>query len=347
MMQNNTTIFESLFDRNFSDKSNVDFLQEMTALHPYFTPAQFYLLQQTASGTETFEKQALKTNLLFNNAHWLNFQLTQTVKPFITKQVIEVESKPVEIVDVVTESIEKAEPVFAEPEITALPQTEVAEKNIPSIEENEKAEHEFEPALEVTELVISEPIIEHTSIPKTVAKKIPEEIKASFSGEMEELPDNTDADNTDAAEETETNPDIEPMKIELKMPEDKGDLQDEMIFEPMHLVDYFASQGIKISDETLTADKLGKQLKSFTAWLKTMKKVHLEEDGNTAQTDHQVNKMAEISNAKAEILTEAMAEVLAKQGKLDKAGELYQKLSLLNPAKSTYFAAKIENLKEI
>ena len=47
-----------------------------------------------------------------------------------------------------------------------------------------------------------------------------------------------------------------------------------MVFEPMHLVDYFASQGIKLSEEVQTGDKLGKQLKSFTEWLKTMKKVH-------------------------------------------------------------------------
>lgn len=347
-MQNNTTVFESLFDRNFSENGNVDFLREMTATHPYFSPAHFYLLQQTASGTEAFEKQVLKTNLLFNNAHWLNFQLAQTIKPFIAKQnIIEAETMPVEIVDVAAEPTDKTEPTFVEPELTVSPQTEVTEKNIPVIEENEKAEHEFQPALEVSESVISQPIIEQTSVAETVAEKIPEEIKASFSGEMEELPDNTDADNTDAAEETETNRDIEPMKIELKMPEDNGNLQDAMIFEPMHLVDYFASQGIKLSDDILTNDKLGKQLKSFTAWLKTMKKVHVEEDGSSMQGDTTVSKMAEISNAKAEILTEAMAEVLAKQGKLDKASELYQKLSLLNPAKSTYFAAKIENLKEI
>jgi hypothetical protein len=40
-----------------------------------------------------------------------------------------------------------------------------------------------------------------------------------------------------------------------------------------------------------------------------------------------------------------MAEVFARQGKMAKASEVYQKLSLLNPAKSTYFAAKLENLK--
>jgi len=42
-----------------------------------------------------------------------------------------------------------------------------------------------------------------------------------------------------------------------------------------------------------------------------------------------------------------MAEVLVKQGKSEKAIEMYQKLSLLNPSKSAYFAAKIERIKSI
>jgi len=46
-----------------------------------------------------------------------------------------------------------------------------------------------------------------------------------------------------------------------------------------------------------------------------------------------------------EVITEAMAEVFEKQGMNGKAVEVYQKLSLLNPAKSTYFAAKIAILK--
>ena len=45
-------------------------------------------------------------------------------------------------------------------------------------------------------------------------------------------------------------------------------------FEPLHTVDYFASQGIKITEEPVTNDKLGNQMKSFTAWLKSMKKLH-------------------------------------------------------------------------
>ena len=46
-----------------------------------------------------------------------------------------------------------------------------------------------------------------------------------------------------------------------------------------------------------------------------------------------------------EVITEAMAEVFEKQGMHDKAAGIYQKLSLLNPSKSAYFAARIEALK--
>ena len=45
-----------------------------------------------------------------------------------------------------------------------------------------------------------------------------------------------------------------------------------------------------------------------------------------------------------EVLTEAMAEVLAKQGMRQRARAVYEKLSLLNPEKRAYFAAKIEQL---
>jgi hypothetical protein len=40
-----------------------------------------------------------------------------------------------------------------------------------------------------------------------------------------------------------------------------------------------------------------------------------------------------------------MAEVLGKQGRREKAIQLYQKLSFINPEKSVYFAAKIQQLK--
>ncbi|MEO6133909.1 MAG: hypothetical protein ABIP35_02075 [Ginsengibacter sp.] len=123
---------------------------------------------------------------------------------------------------------------------------------------------------------------------------------------------------------------------------------DEIAFEPLHTVDYFASQGIKIKEELLANDKLGKQMKSFTDWLKSMKKLHpgkLPEQNEVIERIIQTS--AEESNADAEVLTEAMAEVLVKQDKKQKAIEMYEKLSLINPSKSTYFAAKIESIKTL
>ena len=130
-------------------------------------------------------------------------------------------------------------------------------------------------------------------------------------------------------------------KFEETLPEN----EQLVTFEPLHTTDYFASQGIKLSEEIKPDDKLGKQLRSFTDWLKTMKKV----EGNSSadpNVDISIQKIAENSNKDEEIITESMAEVYISQGKFNKASAIYKKLSLLNPDKSAYFAAKLEFLKD-
>jgi hypothetical protein len=122
-----------------------------------------------------------------------------------------------------------------------------------------------------------------------------------------------------------------------------GDLS----FEPFHTVDYFASQGIKLSQEDASGDKFGRQLKSFTDWLKTMKKLPAAKSTLTDRaTEQKVEDLADHSVQAADVVTEAMAEVWLKQGNRDKAIEVYHKLSLSDPSKSAYFAAKIESLKQ-
>ena len=121
---------------------------------------------------------------------------------------------------------------------------------------------------------------------------------------------------------------------------------EEPLFEPLFATDYFASQGIKLSEEVQNSDKLGKQLKSFTEWLKTMKKVNGSKLPETTEaTDKAIEHIAEKSNTTEDIVTEAMAEVFNRQGKPAKAIEIYEKLSLHNPSKSVFFADKIKNLK--
>ncbi|HRD57865.1 MAG TPA: hypothetical protein PK504_07430 [Ferruginibacter sp.] len=123
--------------------------------------------------------------------------------------------------------------------------------------------------------------------------------------------------------------------------------EETLLFEPLHTTDYFASQGIKLSEAVLPNDKMGRQLRSFTDWLKTMKKVHPSGMGkniNDVPVDASVQNMAEKSNIEEDIVTESMAEVYLQQGKKEKAIEIYQKLSLLNPSKNAYFAAKINEI---
>ncbi|MGC4235171.1 MAG: hypothetical protein QM594_19530 [Niabella sp.] len=149
-----------------------------------------------------------------------------------------------------------------------------------------------------------------------------------------------------AGEETSANeaplPPLPVFKIEAVDPS-----KAELPFTPYYTVDYFAAQGIKWNDQNVN-DRFGVQLKSFTSWLKQMKRL----PGATTKTNITLNEeknieqMAERSITGENADTEAMAEVWAKQGDIQKAIALYKKLSLQIPAKSAYFAAKIDHLKK-
>ncbi|MBL0884410.1 MAG: hypothetical protein IBJ16_13885 [Chitinophagaceae bacterium] len=119
--------------------------------------------------------------------------------------------------------------------------------------------------------------------------------------------------------------------------------------ERLHTIDYFASQGIKIDLSKIPQDKLTSQLRKFTDWLKQMKHANNEpaDLGTASDLEQAVALIAENSNESREVVTETMAEVLEKQGQSDKAIQLYIKLSFINPEKSAYFAAKIQQLKGI
>ncbi len=120
-----------------------------------------------------------------------------------------------------------------------------------------------------------------------------------------------------------------------------------IVFEPYHMIDYFASQGIRLTVEDHPTDQFGRQLKSFTDWLKVMKR--LPAQAVAERTDdreaERIRRFAASSIEDRDILTETMAEVLAKQGMYENAIALYQKLSLIYPPKSAYFASRIEQLK--
>lgn len=131
--------------------------------------------------------------------------------------------------------------------------------------------------------------------------------------------------------------------------------------QPLITEDYFAYKRIKEPQTTDQLTEEGKaEMRSFTDWLRSLKKNFAQsaQPGNKnrlndiyvseeeAVMSERVEKMAlESISAHEEVVTEAMAEVRIKQGQYNKARDIYEKLSLLNPEKSPYFAQKIEELK--
>lgn len=153
------------------------------------------------------------------------------------------------------------------------------------------------------------------------------------------------AETMDAAPAAET-PDAAPAaETPVAAPATAAPPQD-FLFEPYHTIDYFASQGIKLTLEENPVDTLGKQLKSFTEWLKVMRRLPQKDREVVPDrvAEETIQTFAAHSIEGKDVLTETMAEVLAKQGMREKARAVYEKLSLLNPDKRAYFAAKIEQL---
>jgi predicted Zn-dependent protease len=124
--------------------------------------------------------------------------------------------------------------------------------------------------------------------------------------------------------------------------------QSKDIFEPLYTNDYFESQGVKTS--AAPVDRLTVQVRSFTQWLKTMKKIEALptkiETEEEVIIHHNVINMAENSVKNNQVYTETMVEVLINQGRTNAAIDLLEKLSLQDPNKSRYFAAQIDKLKK-
>jgi hypothetical protein len=119
--------------------------------------------------------------------------------------------------------------------------------------------------------------------------------------------------------------------------------------EPYFTIDYFDSIGIKIDFSKLPQDKLTSQVRRFTDWLKYMKKIdpNPSDLGTDPELEKAIQDIAKTSISSREIVTETMADVFVKQDKVEKAIQLYIKLSFMEPDKSAYFAAKIQHLKGI
>jgi tetratricopeptide (TPR) repeat protein len=157
--------------------------------------------------------------------------------------------------------------------------------------------------------------------------------------------------------------------------------KDKPLINPVYVDDYFLQQGERIStempeeissllpqDEGNDAAKSLMVMMSFSEWLlhfkntgekqkeetrdqralKTMwqkEKLAAAIEEENEEIPENVFEMAVNSIAKEDgLASEPLAEIYIKQGKPDKAIEIYRKLSLRNPQKNAYFARKIEEI---
>lgn len=337
-------LVKSLLRKDSLEQCSLHELRTFADQNPYFGAAQLLLTKKLQQeNAADYESQLQKTYMFFHNPLWVEQLLNDTGNAIIKKATVKTEAAPVsdpppanstplpEVVSPV--AVSPVEEVIVPSQPVPEPVAQVSlEAGLVQPESTVAAPQTVaEPPTAISAIELAESVFDTNP---------PEEITAPV------MPEETQ--NTQPAET------VSPI-ISGDTGQDTGPTQTsitadalELAFEPFHTVDYFASQGIKLKEEEKPKDKFSQQLKSFTDWLKIMKRLPAAEVAARAGIggETKVEQLAEHSLEEKEIITEAMAEVWEKQGNTAKAIDIYSKLSLLEPAKSPYFAAKIEELKK-
>jgi len=281
---------------------------ELANEYPYFAPIQLLLSAKLKeTNAITFNTQAQKTNFYFSNPYWVHYLLSDFSSQNKVEAQIDAE-------------------ISANPPISNL---EIASATDLAIDTNESV------------AVIETPSFETANDIQIPTVESVVDLLKRINHPYEEAAATAESNTKIANLLSEQLADFKkPISEEAKL---------EITREPLHTTDYFASQGIKIDLSQIPQDKLTTQLRRFTDWLKYMKTDHLTavDLGTRPDLEEAVVLIAHTSNEQKEIVTETMAEIFQKQGQLDKAIQLYIKLSFINPEKSAYFAAKIQHLKGI
>lgn len=322
-------LVRSVVRKNALSECSISELERLVAQYPYFGPAQFLLAQKLKEeNSPLYEQQYQKAILYFKDHLWFDYlsrneDASGTIRAAIADQ-------PAEIVRPAEEIVSLAE--------TVQETKEVADNSINIALEKDHTDTIQESASDIPAL--EEPV--NGSAPADHDNDSVKQpgMQASNKAGLDE--DELQPAPPDQATDLAKAPHLPPFKIEPLSAKAAT-----LTFEPYHTIDYFASQGIRVKEEEKPKDRFSQQLKSFTEWLKAIKKAPESEitATPTAPEDPKVTRMAEHSLVDRDVVTEAMADVWEQQGNKEKAIETYGKLSLLNPSKSAYFAAKIEHLK--
>ncbi|MBS1627267.1 MAG: hypothetical protein JSR09_10745 [Bacteroidetes bacterium] len=377
------TLFQITQKQNMEDVDTAD-LSQLAHQYPYFAPAQV-LLAAKLKADNNFEasSQLQKVALFVNNPFWLEHGLFNGEAKDITiihaektnepvaqtinsqEQTIPTEPESIYTKEETIPVIEEHKPVVPFPAAFEVPTVENVKGIMEGIDKKEETHSETIVPTEQPETIANKgfsSIVENsnTSIPSLATMP---SYSSFFHNKPEDTPEEPPLNEED--EEYANKPDdiadsfsekqveklssiLSSSAAELKKPvaeEAKLDYPTE----PAYTVDYFASQGIKVDLTKQPQDKLTVQLLKFTDWLKIIKRSNPNPTdlGTDPELESAIQGIAQTSNESREIITETMADVFVKQGKIDKAVQLYIKLSFLEPEKSSYFAAKIQELKGI
>ncbi|BDQ11183.1 hypothetical protein [Sediminibacterium sp. TEGAF015] len=356
--------------------TKMEVIEKLVHEYPFFSPGQYLFAAKLKKDDHPLVgSQAMRTALYFTNPHWLQFQLEALKDPGIDqapKQELDtallrsIRQKDLEWDEMINlpkieDTLEDAEKSFVAPELPnpdiSIPTIESVRELmkgiepldkpgtiIPVIRENTPSEPVDYTLPEVPSSEKFDPVFSALNQTEQPAPLLPEqEYSEEEYGSRTQHPDQDKSDAKIASI-------LSSQLAEFKKPiEKETELNIEPVQDKLHTIDYFASQGIQIDLSKIPQDKLTTKLRRFTDWLKDMKNHHPNPDdlGTSPEQEKKVAETALVSNESKEILTETMAEVLAKQGQIDKAIQLYIKLSFSNPEKTAYFADKIQQLKGI
>lgn len=359
-------------------------LETIANQYSYFVPAQLALAAKyKTNGSVKATTHLQKTGLLFNNPKWLQFQLMdlsslqfavkhKPVEPLLSniaiptmeevKQMMEVADPKVistatnpiveELLNIIPDIVQQEIKKHQEAEATELSMLEEQEEVVAENIEVPQIDQAIAPP-QAAEPQFTEPVLDNIPPPVQVAE---EEIITAPTLEqyapIEEIPT---VQQEVIKEEVSVTDDIHSQIAKLKQDWHKPVEKEAALpfeAEPYYTIDYFASQGIKVDFSKDPQDKLTQKMLKFTDWLKKMKSINntqLQLNNNIEQDgiEQAIQGIATASNQSKEIVTETMAQVFEKQGKIDKAIQLYIKLSFLNPEKTAYFASQIQKLKGI
>jgi hypothetical protein len=160
---------------------------------------------------------------------------------------------------------------------------------------------------------------------------------------INELP-NTNPIILNKSNKTQTEPSPKPIEVheapkveETITEEDDSDKSLMVMMSFTDWLNYFKTK----RERELSEEKDKKALK--TSWQKEKLAAAVEEDVD--EIPEPIFKQAMDSIAmESSMMSESLAKILAAQGKIDKAIDMYKKLSLRNPEKRSYFADLIEHL---